>query len=174
MKKMLLIPFNSENHLRAQVERKNKNIIKTPNIPIDAKAKIIRQTQMRQKRLKKVYKNETRPAITKDTLIQALPKTSRMKGSLLINHLGGLKGRVSWDPFSGEIIYDGVTVPGSNIKDLIGAATSQKKESTPQGWVTFARALDETGTPHRAISAPRRAQITREKDWSKFKWISKK
>ena len=173
MKKMLLIPFNSDHHLRLHKEKQNKDAIKTPVIPVDTKAKIIRQTQMRQKRLKKVHKPETRSTITKDTLIQALPKTARMKGSLLINHLGELKGRVSWDPFSGEIIYDGVNVPGSNIKDLIGAATSQKKESSPQGWVTFARALDETGTPHRAISNPRRAQITREKDWSKFKWISK-
>ena len=55
-------------------------------------------------------------------------------------------GNSKYDKYTGEIQYEGVKAPDSDVRELLSTLTSKKKMITaPKGWDLFMRSLKDTG-----------------------------
>lgn len=81
-----------------------------------------------------------------DRVVDVMPSTFRNKAKNLLKHIRGVKD-LSWTP-SGEMVYQGVTVPQSHIIDLVRDMMSERTTvEDPVGWETFALALKRSNVP---------------------------
>ena len=54
-------------------------------------------------------------------------------------------GNIKYDQYTGEIQYDGVKAPDSDVGELLSTLTSKKKRRTsPKGWDLFMRSFRDT------------------------------
>ena len=59
-----------------------------------------------------------------------------------------LDGSIKYDKYTGEIQYDGVKAPDSDVRELLSTLTSKKNRITaPNGWDLFMRSLKDTEAP---------------------------
>ena len=83
-------------------------------------------------------------------LLDSLPKSSRGKARILLNHLKGHLDSIQWLN-NGELVVDGKTIPGSNITDLVHYVTRYRPTmAAPIGAEEFSDKLSETNTPKQA------------------------
>ena len=110
-------------------------LIPPPQRPsITTAAKLIRQSAMRRKRLLNKKTPIIKKEISTDNILHRLPTVARKKTSNLLKHMKNTGDRLKWDPKSGEISFDGSTVPGSNIEELVRNIVSRKKPHLYPGW----------------------------------------
>ena len=122
---MILIPFDKLKMLESNVSTFRQPLIPPPQRPsVTTAAKLVRQSAMRKKRLL----NKKAPIIKKKTSTDDILHTvARKKASNLLKHMKNTGDRLKWDPKSGEISFDGSTVPGSNIEELVRNIVSREK-----------------------------------------------
>ena len=71
------------------------------------------------------------------------PQRARIKRTL--DHMAEHDGNIKYDKYTGEIHYDGVKAPDSDVRELLSTLTSKKKRITaPKGWDLFMRSLKDT------------------------------
>ena len=74
------------------------------------------------------------------------PQRARIKRTL--DHMAEHDGNIKYDKYTGEIQYDGVKAPDSDVRELLSILTSKKKRITaPKGWDLFMRSLKDTDAP---------------------------
>ena len=72
-----------------------------------------------------------------------------------------LKKDVEWTD-RGELMHDGVPVPGSNITDLVNDLSRKRKRSDPVGWQMFAQQLRRINLPMGLIGHVERRRYLRQ------------
>ena len=83
-------------------------------------------------------------------VLESVPKTLKRKAQLLLDHVKDNLD-MSWNE-RGELVYQGQTVEGTNMSDLVNDVLRQRKKSEdPRGWETFAQALKATNVPRELI-----------------------
>jgi len=93
-------------------------------------------------------------------VIDGLPKTVRMKGRLLLNHLKDHKRFFNWLN-SGELVIDGKPIAGSNVTDLVHHATRNRTAVVPPaGYEEFEKLLQATNVPKEAMKKVELATAT--------------
>ena len=75
-------------------------------------------------------------------VVGTLPKTLQTKGRQLLSRLS----TVAWNE-RGELIHDGVAIPGSNAVDLVHDLLRKRKTSDPVGWQQFANQMRAANIP---------------------------
>ena len=74
------------------------------------------------------------------------PQRARIKRTL--DHMDEHEGNIKYDKYTGEIQYDGVNAPDSDVRELLSTLRSKKKRLTaPKGWDLFMRSLNDTDAP---------------------------
>ena len=79
-----------------------------------------------------VVVKENEPIVATDVMadvVTTLPKTLQEKGSQLVSRLKTTK----WND-RGELLHEGVAIPGSNVVDLVHDLLRKRKTSDPIGW----------------------------------------
>ncbi len=85
-------------------------------------------------------------------LIETLPKPSRCKAKILLDHLKQNDQSFQWLD-SGELVVEGKRIPGSNISDLIHHVTRNRPSvRPPEGSEEFSELLDKTNVPKEAFN----------------------
>ena len=76
-------------------------------------------------------------------IVGTLPKTLQEKGRQLLSRLS----KVEWNE-RGELIHEGVAIPGSNAADLVHDLLRNRKTTTdPLGWYQFAKQMRSANLP---------------------------
>ena len=71
------------------------------------------------------------------------PQRARIKRTL--DHMAEHDGNIKYEKYTGEIQYDGVMTPDSDVRELLSTLTSKEKRLTaPKGWDLFMRSLNDT------------------------------
>ena len=74
------------------------------------------------------------------------PQIARINRTL--DHMDEHDGNIKYDKYTGEIQYDGVKAPDSDVIELLSTVTLKKKRLTgPKGWDLFMRSLNDTDAP---------------------------
>ena len=108
-----------------------------------AKASIKEDEEVKETRAEPGVENE---------IVDSVPKSLKPKARRLLDKI---KGTVSWND-RGEMVYRNVSVPGSNIVDLVNDALRKRKSFQPVGWKTFARGLKDVNAPMDLVGNPER------------------
>jgi hypothetical protein len=156
----------------SNLDQELQSIMSNQNIPSDAKYHHYRQVFGRYQQLRNQQFPQSTPNFTKmstDTqtfndfaakglpiderhLIETLPKPSRRKAKILLDHLKQNDRSFQWLD-SGELVADGTTIHGSNISDLIHHVTRNRPTArTPEGSEQFSELLDKTNVPKEAFN----------------------
>ena len=56
------------------------------------------------------------------------PQRARLKHTL--DHMSEYGGNIKYDKYTGEIQYDGVRAPDSDVREMLSTLTSRKKRRT--------------------------------------------
>ena len=92
-----------------------------------------------------VVVKENEPIVPTDVMadvVTTLPKTLQEKGSQLVSRLKTTK----WND-RGELLHEGVAIPGSNVVDLVHDLLRKRKTSDPIGWQQFANQMHAANIP---------------------------
>ena len=157
----------------ANLDQELQKIMSDPSLSTDAKYQLYQQTFSRYQHLKhqqfptapapvisQPVQTQTNPQIPKDAILDSLPKPSRRKGKILIDHLNRQSNAIQWLP-SGELKLSGNVIPGSNITDLVHYVTRKRPTAQPPvGSDSFMQLLAETNVPREAISEAEEKFIT--------------
>ena len=108
-----------------------------------AKASVREDEEVKETRAEPGVENE---------IVDSVPKSLKPKARRLLDKI---KGTVSWND-RGEMVYRNVSVPGSNIVDLVNDALRKRKSFQPVGWKTFARGLKDVNAPMDLVGNPER------------------
>ena len=82
-----------------------------------------------------------------------LPKTLQEKGSQLVSRLKTTK----WND-RGELLHEGVAIPGSNVVDLVHHLLRKRKMTDPIGWQQFASKMHAANIPMELVGNVARRQ----------------
>lgn len=97
------------------------------------------------------------PVVEKN-LLDSLPKTSRKKGRMLLEHFKHKKD-IRWAD-TGELVINGAPLPKSNITDLVHFFTRNRPTVVPpSGAKELADLLQETNVPMEAVMADSLKQL---------------
>lgn len=84
-------------------------------------------------------------------IISSVPVTYREKARLIMRRIKNSSGKLGWNN-SGEMIRNGVAIPGTNIVDLMGDVVRKRKTvAAPPGMVHFTSGLQEINVPREAV-----------------------
>ena len=86
-------------------------------------------------------------------VVTTLPKGLQEKGRQLVSHLKTIK----WND-RGELLHEGVVVPGSNMVDLVHDLLRNRKTSEPAGWQQFASQMHAANIPMELVGNVTRRQ----------------
>ena len=103
-----------------------------------------------------VVVKENEPIVATDVMadvVTTLPKTLQEKGSQLVSRLKTTK----WND-RGELMHEGVAIPGSNIVDLVHDLLRKRKMSDPIGWQQFASQMHAASIPIELVGNVARRQ----------------
>ena len=92
-----------------------------------------------------VVVKENEPIVATDVMadvVTMLPKTLHEKGSQLVSRIKTSK----WND-RGELLHEGVAIPGSNVVDLVHDLLRKRKTSDPIGWQQFASQMHAANIP---------------------------
>ena len=89
-------------------------------------------------------------------IVATMPKSLHIKARVLTARL---KKMVNWND-RGELLHDGVAIPGSNITDLVHDLVRRRKTFDPIGWRQLASQLRSSNIPMELMgNAARREHI---------------
>ena len=91
-------------------------------------------------------------------VVGTLPKTLQTKGRQLLSRLS----TVAWNE-RGELMHDGVAIPGSNAVDLVHDLLRKRKTSDPVGWQQFANQMRAANIPMELVGNVTRRRYIQEK-----------
>jgi len=94
-------------------------------------------------------------------IVNALPKTLKNRGKLLIDKIKENPDVMKWDK-RGQLVFEDRPLPGSHIVDLIGDFMRERKGIDPIGWEIFARGLAKMNAPEDLVRNERRRGALRE------------
>ena len=103
-----------------------------------------------------VVVKENEPIVATDVMadvVTTLPKTLQEKGSQLVSRLKTTK----WND-RGELLHEGVAIPGSNVVDLVHDLLRKRKTSDPIGWQQFASQMHAANIPMELVGNVARRQ----------------
>ena len=103
-----------------------------------------------------VVVKENEPIVATDVMadvVTMLPKTLQEKGSQLVSRLKTTK----WN-HRGELLHEGVAIPGSNVVDLVHDLLRKRKTSDPIGWQQFASQMHAANIPMELVGNVARRQ----------------
>ena len=89
----------------------------------------------------------------KREVVMTLPETLQEKGSQLVSRLKTTK----WND-RGELLHEGVAIPGSNIVDLVHDLLRKLKTTDPIGWQQFASQMHAANIPMELVGNVARRQ----------------
>ena len=81
-----------------------------------------------------------------------------------------MKSRIEVGWNEGQLVFRGITVPGTNMVDLVNHSLRQRKKFNPEGWELFSKALAHLNVPEGIVRNGNRTVLVRE---YKTKEISK-
>ena len=96
--------------------------------------------------------------------LDGLGKNHKATAQKLMKHLEEHGGEsVKWNKNSGELVYNGITLPASNITDLLKDVVSagKRQSSNPQHLSTFVKALEEIDVPLSLVKNPKSLSLMR-------------
>eukprot|EP00916_Digyalum_oweni_P008691 GHVL01014498.1.p2 GENE.GHVL01014498.1~~GHVL01014498.1.p2 ORF type:complete len:253 (+),score=46.48 GHVL01014498.1:1174-1932(+) len=83
-------------------------------------------------------------------VLESVPKTLKKKAQLLLD-ITKDSSDIKWNE-QGQLVYQGQTVAGTNMADLVNDALRYRKNAPdPQGWEVFARGLKAVNIPRELI-----------------------
>ena len=91
-------------------------------------------------------------------VVGTLPKTLQTKGRQLLSRLS----TVAWNE-RGELMHEGVAIPGSNAVDLVHDLLRKRKTSDPVGWQQFANQMRAANIPMELVGNVTRRRYIQEK-----------
>ena len=100
-------------------------------------------------------------ALSVDRVIEAVPKNVQNRVCALLSHVTN-DGRLTWNR-QGEICYEGQTIPGSHITDLVKDSQYKYKHFNPTGYHIFYTALKDMNIPKGLIGHRERVDISQAK-----------
>ena len=158
------------------LDREMKRVLESTNISIHEKAKAFesvlqrylnRVDQYQNREERGVYNPRDKQSNEKSLLssekpfndkiiklekrvVESVPKTLQTKARLLIDHLKDASD-LSWNE-RGEISFNGETIQGSNISDLVNETLRiRKQRNTLTGWKEFVSAMKNSNVPNEFI-----------------------
>ena len=82
--------------------------------------------------------------------VASVPQTLKQKAQDLLDHIKSSKN-IQWDSH-GRIVIDNVSIPSTNVLDLVHSVTRQRKSrTTPEGAYQFVEALEKINTPKELV-----------------------
>ena len=97
------------------------------------------------------------------------PQRARIKRTL--DHMAEHDGNIKYDKYTGEIQYDGVKAPDSDVRELLSTLTSKKKRLTaPKGWDLFMCSLKDTDAPADIHLGWKWNKSVEKGDWGSLKY----
>ena len=84
--------------------------------------------------------------LSDSVIVENIPKSMRPRAVALLNRLKARPDVISWDE-TGKVNLDGVSVPQSNISDLIRDAIRGRKHFNPTGSKEFFQVLSKLNMP---------------------------
>ena len=91
-------------------------------------------------------------------VVGTLPKTLQTKGRQLLSRLS----TVAWNE-RGELMHEGVAIPGSNAVDLVHDLLRKRKTSDPVGWQQFANQMRAANIPMELVGNVTRRRYIQQK-----------
>ena len=137
--KMILIPID-------RLKALEKISTDTPaKLPADVEFKLLQQNKNLRPR---VREPEQKKEISMDSTMHHMQEPQRARMQCTLDHMAEHDGNIKYDKYTGEIYYDGVKAPDSDVRELLSTLTSNKKRITaPKGWDLFMRSLKDTDAP---------------------------
>ena len=120
------------------------NILDKTDIDVSEKVRLYNQTLLRYNDMTKLAAAKPTPVVVVKEqspyapdvmaeVVTTLPKGLQEKGRKLVSRLKTIK----WND-RGELLHEGVVIPGSNMVDLVHDLLRNRKTSEPAGWQQFA------------------------------------
>ena len=141
------------------------SILDKSDVGVSEKVRLYNQALLRYNNMAKdraakptpvVVVKENEPIVATDVMadvVTMLPKTLQEKGSQLVSRLKTTK----WNDI-GELLHEGVAIPGSNVVDLVHALLQKRKTSDPIGWQQFASQMHAANIPMELVGNVARRQ----------------
>lgn len=168
---------DATSHSLSEMDRVMRDIIDRKDVDVNSKADLYQQVlwrflkrygQFKDKPLGKVEMSQPTPVIPpdgevlakttskiEDRVLSSVPKTLQNKARLLLDHVKD-NADVGWNE-RGELVYQGQTVEGTNMSDLVNDMLRQRKKAEdPRGWEIFAQALKAANVPRELIGHTKR------------------
>ena len=95
---------------------------------------------------KNIISDNENQTLADSVIVQSVPKTMRERAKAILQRLRTQPSIISWDG-SGQVKLEGVTIPQSNITDLISDAVRGRKNFNPKGSKEFFRVLSKINIP---------------------------
>ena len=99
-------------------------------------------------------KEET-DSLSVEMIVRSIPKTMKSRAEALLAHLKERGDVITWDDM-GQVLVDGVLIPGSNITDLVSDAMRPRKNFNPIGVHEFYSVLSKINVPKDLVRNERR------------------
>ena len=99
-------------------------------------------------------KEET-DSLSVEMIVRSIPKTMKSRAEALLAHLKERGDVITWDDM-GQVLVDGVLIPGSNITDLVSDAMRPRKNFNPIGVHEFYSVLNKINVPKDLVRNERR------------------
>ena len=148
------------------------SILDRPDIDESEKVRLYNQTLLRYNDMTKTHaKKPTRVVVVNDEkvgneetndeendtlseIVATMPKSLLLKARMLTARL---KKMVDWND-RGELLHEGVAIPGSNITDLVHDLVRRRKTFEPVGWQQLAGQLRGSNIPMELVGNVARRQ----------------
>ena len=92
----------------------------------------------------RVREPEQKKEISMDSTMHHMQEPQRARIKRTLDHMAEHDGNIKYDKYTGEIHYDGVKAPDSDVRELLSTLTSKKKRITdPKG--IFIKGYGRTG-----------------------------
>ena len=141
------------------------SILDKSDVDVSEKARLYNQALLRYNDMAKdraakptsvIVVKENEPIVATDVIadvVTTLPKTLQEKGSQLVSRLKTTK----WND-RGELLHEGVAIPGSIVVDLVHDLLRKRKTSDPIGWQQFASQMHAANIPMELVGNVARRQ----------------
>ena len=146
------------------------NILDKTDIDVSEKVRLYNQALLRYNDMTKLSAAKPTPVVVVNEkkpdppdvmadVVTTLPKGLQEKGRQLVSRLKTIK----WSD-RGELLHEGVVVPGSNMVDLVHDLLRKRKTFDPVGWQQFASQMSTTNIPMELVgNVARRQHIQKRK-----------
>ena len=92
--------------------------------------KLLQQNQNLRPR---VREPEQKKEISMDSTMHHMQEPQRARIKRTLDHMAEHDGNIKYEKYTGEIHYDGVKAPDSDVRELLSTLTSKKEDYSSQG-----------------------------------------